>query len=170
MARDLDCSCPQWGLHRPGCKTGLGVARAFFTPDHTKMTGTKPQVLMPKSASQSWDDLIAENMKALKALEDAKKAATSGQNKPSGTPDPALAPSGGQWHFYGGPGIFGPNPVERLFDSDISQQETKEMPAIEVELCSAKPPCGLPDEECWCGGKNCPPPRSKSCWKCGAAK
>jgi hypothetical protein len=110
----------------------------------------------PKSASQSWDDLIAENMKALKALEDAKKAA-----------QPPLAPSGGGWAYYVGEGA---GKVRRPQAPDISQQDTQEMPALEiVELCSAKPPCGLPDEECGqCRAKNCP---GVKCWRgCNASR
>lgn len=35
-----------------------------------------------------------------------------------------------------------------------------------IDLCSAKPSCGLPDEECGCRAKNCP---GVACWKCGKA-
>lgn len=33
-----------------------------------------------------------------------------------------------------------------------------------IELCTANPSCGLPDEECGCRAKNCP---GQVCWRCG---
>jgi hypothetical protein len=36
---------------------------------------------------------------------------------------------------------------------------------IEVSLCTAKPSCGFPDEECpVCKAGNCP---GVKCWRCG---